>query len=804
MTKLSFNDGWTVCHAGEDTRSISVTLPHDAMLGEQRTADSAGGTNTGWFEGRDYVYEKTFSAPADWAGKKVLLEFEGVYHNAEVWLNGEQAAFHPYGYTGFYVDVTPFLCLGAENTVRVIARNADQPNSRWYSGAGLYRPVWLHVLPEAHIALNGVKLKTLDYRDPAVRVSLEASRPGAARVDVLDGGAVLASAELTVGGDGGGQADIPLPTARPWSPDAPKLYTCRVTFGEDVREEVFGVRVVTCDAKNGFCINGERVILRGACIHHDNGLLGAAAHPFAEERKIRLLKEAGYNAVRSAHNPCSKALLDACDRLGMLVVDEYADMWYIHKTVHDYASELPRRWSEDLRDIVDKNYNHPSVVMYSIGNEVSETAQPRGIALCGEMTEYLHSLDDRPVTCGINIFFNFLSSMGFGVYSDKKAARDAAQAEKRKDRPAKKKAVGSEFFNNLAGLFGSGFMKFGATLHGSDVKTRDAFAKLDAAGYNYGEKRYEKDLRKYPDRVIVGSETFCADAYRFWDLAKDHPALIGDFVWAGMDYLGEVGIGAMEYRDYAPDFSHGPGWIAAGVGVLDLTGQSTGQTAYTQVAFERSPIRIGVVPAGHAFEPHSPSAWRMTNAQESWAWNGCEGRETRVEIYARGAEAALFLNGKQMGRRRLDRDGTCAFRVAWAPGELTAVSYGADGSELARTSLHSAGEETVLTLLPEQARVAPDALCYIRLRYADGAGTRKPLARGDIKVHIRGGALLGLGSACPYNERGFLTDVTDTYYGEALAIVRPAGPGTVTLRAESPFGSATAEILCGDKGGAAG
>ena len=222
------------------------------------------------------------------------------------------------------------------------------------------------------------------------------------------------------------------------------------------------------------------------------------------------------------------------------------------------------------------------------------------------------------------------------------------------------------------------------------------------------------------------------------------------------------------------------------------------------MAFERSSIRIAVVPADHAFEPHAPSAWRLTNAQESWAWNGCEGRETRVEIYARGAEAALFLNGKQMGRRRLDGNGTCAFRVAWAPGELSAVSYGADGSELARTSLHSAGEATVLTLLPEQARVAPDALCYIRLRYADGAGMRKPLARGDIKVCVRGGTLLGLGSACPYNERGFLTDVTDTYYGEALAIVKPDRPGTVTLCAESPFGSAATEILCVDKGGAEG
>ncbi len=776
------------------SRAIPVVLPHDAMLAEPRSADSAGGTNTGWFAGRDYVYEKTFSAPAEWTDRDVVLEFEGVYHNAEVWLNGEQLAFHAYGYTGFCVPLTGKIRPGGENTLRVIARNADQPNSRWYSGAGIYRPVWLHVLPREHIALNGLKIQTLDHIRPAVRVSVSLSCPGTALVSILDGDRELARTACRC--QPGGTVDIPLPGAELWSPDHPRRYTCRAVFGQDVREESFGIRTVTCDSKNGFCINGERVILRGACIHHDNGILGAAAHPFAEERKVRLLLENGYNAIRSAHNPCSKALLDACDTLGMLVLDEYADMWYIHKTRYDYASCLPDNWKGDLRDMVDKDYNHPSVVMYSIGNEVSETAQPRGIRLTEEMTEYLHQLDNRPVTCGINIFFNFLSSLGLGVYSDKKAEKSAPSG----GTSAKKKAVGSEFFNNLAGLFGSEFMKFGATLHGSDVKTRDAFAKLDVAGYNYGEKRYVRDLKKYPDRVILGSETFCADAARFWDLAKKHPALIGDFVWTGMDYLGEVGLGAMEYRDYAPEFDHGPGWIAASAGVLDLTGASTGQTAYTQVAFELSPIRIGVVPADHAFEPHSPSAWRMSNTYESWAWNGCEGKETKVEVYARGAKVALFLNGKPMGEKKPDRDSRAVFRATWQPGELTAVVYGADGAEVGRTSLSSAGEETRLAAEPEEPQVSAGGLCYVRLRYTDENGLLKPLARGDIRVAVEGGTLLALGSACPYNERGYLTDTTDTYYGQALAIVKPNGPGELVLRAESPYGSAQAHVSCREEG----
>lgn len=799
MTKLSFNDGWSACRIGEKEQGRVVTLPHDAMLAEPRTALSAGGTNTGWFEGRDYVYEKTFAAPQDWADKVIVMEFEGVYHNAEVYLNDQKAAFHAYGYTGFHVDAGQFLRFGAENTVKVIARNADQPNSRWYTGAGIYRPVWLHVLPKAHIALDGVKIKTLGYKAPIVRVEVSTVGMGEVRVELLDGNTVVARA--TGRSEGALSLEIPFSDGTLWSPEHPHLHTCRVTFGEDVREERFGIRTVTCDSKSGFCINGERVILRGACIHHDNGLLGAVAHPFAEERKIRLLKEAGYNAIRSAHNPCSKALLDACDRLGMLVMDEYADMWYTHKTQHDYAGDLPQNWREDLRDIVDKDYNHPSVIMYSIGNEVSETAQPKGIALCGEMRDFLRALDDRPVTCGINIFFNFLSSMGFGVYSDKKAKADAERAERQKAAPTKKKAVGSEFFNNLAGLFGSGFMKFGATLHGSDVKTRDAFAKLDVAGYNYGEKRYKKDLRKYPDRVIVGSETFCADAYRFWELAKRHPALIGDFVWVGMDYLGEVGLGAWEYKDYAPDFGHGVGWLTAGSGRLDITGKAAGEAAYTQVAFERSPIRIGVVPADRAFEKHSPSAWRMTNTFESWSWNGCEGKDTRVEVYARGAEVALFLNGKKLGTRRPEKDCRVAFRVAWQPGELVAVSYDTNGRELCRTMLKSAGEEYKLALLAESDTVGADDLCYVRFQYTDAGGTVKPLTRGEVSVHVEGGTLLALGSACSYNERGYLTGTTDTYYGEALAIIKPDGLGRVRVHAESPYGGASAEIVCGERGG---
>jgi beta-galactosidase len=775
MKKIDFNGDWTVCHFGTGESAKKVNLPHDAMLSEPRRADSAGGTNTGWYEGHDYCYKKQFFVPEDWKDKKICFEFEGVYHNAEVLLNGEKAAFRPYGYTNFYVDANKYLHFGEENQIRVIARNADQPNSRWYSGAGIYRPVWLYLFPEKHILPNGIKISTLDWKKGEIQLEVKTSAAGEIQIRILEKDHIVEEQNALT--DGTVLLKMTVPDAKAWSPYAPNLYTCRVTFGEDVQEVSFGIRTISCEAKHGFCINGKRVILRGACIHHDNGILGAVMHPFAEARKVRLLKENGYNAIRMAHNPCSKAMLDACDRLGMLMMDEYADMWYIHKTQYDYASYLGDWWKQDLKDMVDKDYNHPSVIMYSIGNEVSETAQPRGIKFCEQMCDYLHELDSRPVTCGINIFFNFLSSLGFGVYSDKKAGKAAKQTNK------KKKAVGSEFFNNLAGLMGAGFMKFGATLHGSDVKTRDAFAKLDVAGYNYGINRYRKDLKKYPNRVIVGSETFCSDAYRFWELAKGNPALIGDFVWTGMDYLGEVGVGAWEYKDYAPEFDHGPGWFTAGAGRLDLTGKPSGEAAYTQVAFELSPIRIGVVPAVHAFDKHSPSAWKMTNTFESWSWNGCEGKETKVEVYARGEKISLFLNGELLESKKPKGDCRVTFCVAYQPGELQAVAYDENGRERCHTSLFSAGEETRLLLEAEQEEVKPTDLCYVRIKYTDKNGVIKPLERGNITVHAQGGTLLGLGSACPYQENSYLSNVTDTYYGEALAIIQPGDGDRICVEA---------------------
>ncbi len=788
MQKISFNNNWHCFKTNKPETSIPVTIPHDAMLLDDRTETSAGGTNNGWFKASDYTYEKKFFIPEEYKTKELSLEFEGVYHKASIYINGKKIFYHSYGYTGFFVELNDSINYGAENTIQVKVINSDQPNCRWYSGTGIYRPVWLHVLPKQHILQNGIRITTVDYKLRTIEIAVSTNASGPLKIEILKEGSFIHTLKGTVS-DNEYKTQLSLPKAELWEPDFPVLYTLRATFNESVAEEQFGIRKIEWNSTNGFCINGKRCILKGACIHHDNGILGACAYDFAEQRKIKILKENGYNAVRCAHNPCSPALLKACDKTGILVLDEYMDGWYIHKTKYDYADEIEKNYKEDIKCMINKDYNHPSVIMYSTGNEVSETAQPRGIALSKDLVNFIHTLDKtRPVTCGINIFFNLLSSRGFGVYSDKKADKALEDAKK-------KKSVGSEFYNDLAGLLGSNVMKRGATLHGCDVKTRDAYATMDVAGYNYGIFRYKHDLKKYPDRLILGSETFCSDAYMFYNIAKENPRLIGDFVWAGMDYLGEVGIGAWEYENYAPDFSHGKGWISAGSGRIDLTGKPLAEMKYTRVAFDLDKIGIGVIPVENANNRHSPSGWKFTNAIESWSWNGYNGKKTKVEVYAKAHHVSLFVNKTLVGTKKIHNTCRVIFNTTYYDGTLKAIAYDKNGEIIAQEDLKTAANDTQLTLEPEQKNIKTETdLSYIRLKYTDSKGTLKPCARGKITLSVENGTLLGFGSACPYYERSYLSDTADTYYGEALAIIKPSSKGSLICKAESSFGNAYTEI----------
>ena len=835
MQKIDFNKDWLCRCLTRDEEAYPVTLPHDAMLSEPRTQESTGEGNTGWYIGGDYEYTRNFFVPEEYKGKKVLIEFEGIYHNGEVKKKKKKAAYRPYGYTNFYVDTEGFFQYGKENEIKVIARNADQPNSRWYSGTGIYRPAYLYVGEEKHIPVNGVKIRTLSYDPARIEVVVKTSSPGEVSLKIeFEGSKVLRVIgestkignvnndkiissdnknmqpnESVQTGKNGQKSELAqveaeknnqeaayqaifqldVPNAKLWDTEHPNLYTCKAIFGEDEVTETFGIRELIWNPQVGMTINGERVILRGACFHHDNGVLGACTYPEAEERKMRILKENGYNAVRSAHYPCSKALLDACDRVGMLMMDEYVDVWYIHKTKYDYAGQLADWWKQDLKDMVDKDYNHPSVIMYSTGNEVAETAQKKGIALTGDMTNYLHSLDStRPVTCGINIFFNFLSSIGLGVYSDDKAEKTAASKPEKKKKP-----VGSEFYNTLACLVGDYFMKCGATLYPCDLRTKDAYANMDIAGYNYGIFRYKHDLKKYPNRLILGSETFCKDAYSFWEIAKKNKRIIGDFVWAGWDYIGEVGDGAAEYSDYK--FEDPATRMTGGNGRIDLNGKPRAEAAYTRVAFERETGPFIAVDPVYQKEKLRLTGWQLTKALESWAWDGCNGETAKVEVYARAAQVELFINGKSVGKKKVKKC-RANFNTTYQNGEITAVSYDENGREINRYSLHTAGKETVLQVRPEEKTVKPEGLAFIQLQYTDSKGIWKPMEKHNIKVTVENGVLKGLGSPAPYVKGNYTDHTVATYYGEAMAVVQADGNGPVKVTVADEERFYVVEIPC--------
>ena len=800
MKRIDFNTGWTCAPVGRAAEAVPVTLPHDAMRTERRTPQSLGEGNIGWFEALDYEYRKVFTLPEETAGLHMELQFEGVYHDPEILLNGTKISAPPYGYTDFSISLDGLVRQEGENEITVIARNADQPNSRWYSGTGLYRPVWLWCGPRQHIEMDGLRVTTLGIAPPRVRVECEAQGSGEVTFTVLDGEKALGRFAATLQ-DGRAAVEMPLPGALLWSPEHPQLYTLRADLGGDSAECVFGVRSLKWDARDGLTLNGERTVLRGACIHHDHGLLGACTYPEAEERRIRLLQQAGYNAVRSAHNPASRWLLEACDRLGMLMMDEYVDCWYMHKTEHDYASHVMEWWHRDLESLVRKDYSHPCVIMYSTGNEVAESAQARGIQLQRDFTEELHRLDPtRPVTCGINIFFNFLSSIGLGVYSDEKAQKQAEAAQKQsqkaqESRPVKKKSVGSEFFNNMAAKLGTDFMKFGAWLPPCDWKTREVFSVMDVAGYNYGNWRYRKDSRKYPDRLILGSETLIGDARAFWQEAKVNRQLIGDFVWAGWDYIGECGGDSPEYGSYRTD--NPSDRIRGGTCRIDVTGKLTPEADYTRVVFdlEKGP-RLAVIPPSETELPVL-TGWQLTRAIRSWSFPGCEGKPAKVEVYSTANKVRLSLNGREVAVKRMPRNCRAVFTLPWAPGELKAETLDTQGRVTGADSLRSAGEKTQLRLEAETDRCHAGEMVFLRIRYTDEAGTVKPLERRSVTVSAENGEVMGTANGCTWFEGNYAHPTAPTYFGEAQTVIRAGKPGKVRVRVTDGTLTAEAEVTCG-------
>lgn len=778
---MLFNDDWFVFEEGHEEEKEKVTLPDDRMLRTKRDINNPGGVNISFFGGGKYIYEKDFDLSLK-EGEKVFFEFEGVYRHPSIVINGQEACHREYGYTDFIFEATALVKNG-KNHIRVIADNSDQPNSRWYTGSGIYRPVHIWVLPKEHILPRSIKIKTTSYEKGEINLKASFSNEGSGKIEIYDRNDNLVWNEKFEGAFL--DKNIQIPSPQLWNVGEGNLYRLELSFEEDKAILNFGIRQIALDKEKGFLINGKRVILKGCCIHHDNGLLGAICDPDAERRRANILFKNGYNAIRSAHNPISRAFLDEADKLGLLILDEYADCWYIHKTMHDCASFVMKTYKEDLKDMIDKDYNHPSVIMYSLGNEVAETSEKKGILFVREMTKTIKEIDDtRPVTCGVNIFFNALYSWGMGQYSDKKAAKDA-----KKKPTQKKKSVGSQFFNDLAGLLGADFMKTGATLHRANVKTRDAFKELDVAGYNYGIKRYKHDLKQYPDRFIVGSETFCSDALSFIRQAEKNPRLIGDFVWAGWDYLGEAGVGswvALEKEGMREDKSN---WLLAGSGRIDILGNPCAEMDYTQVAFGLKDIGMATISPKDLHFGHSASSWKLSWAHRVYDYPGWENHKMIVEVYSKEHLVKLYQNGKFVGKKKENGDGIFSFKIKYVPGSIEAVSFNKDGKEKGRVSLSTSKKDIHLDATPEKKEISLGETAYINLTFVDQEGRQKPLENEDIEViSVKNGKLLGLGNACPYYIGSYLDNHTTAYYGRAQAVLRGTNIGKMEVSFKTKHG----------------
>lgn len=767
MRYIPFNEGWTFKQLGDshefNTARTAVTLPHDPVIGMKRQPDQMNGTKKAFFPNGAWEYVKAFDTPTHWAGKKVYLEFQGVQNHGMVYVNGNFAGGCAYGYSEFLVPIHEYLRFGEKNAIQVLCKTED--DSRWYTGGGIYRDVGLLVGLEQHIVPNGVKITTLSANAQtaqlAAKITLAQSERTVISLTVCKDEQQVCQVEANCEGS----CELTLEISRPqlWSDEAPHLYTWYLRAGEDEGTGRFGIRTFSASPRTGLLVNGMEVKLRGACIHHDSGILGAATYRDAEFRRVRLLKEAGFNAIRMAHHPASRHLLDACDELGMYVMDEAFDVWQLPKSSGDHAQDFSHNWEADIRAMVDKDYNHPSVILYSIGNEISDLASAVGVKTAETLSRFVKTLDaSRYTTVAINGLLLLMRKM------EVQSQLTGAVEEKKQDVNAAMSSLDDVMLriNNAPSM---------------DAAIQGGCDAVDIAGYNYMHNRYAPDLEKYPDRLIVGSETYAKYIVPMWRHIEKHHNVIGDFTWTGWDYLGETGIGNVSYepRDYHGGFYGVYPCITANCGDLDITGFRTPQSYFREIAYglRKAPYMAVHNPA-MAGKTEYLSTWGWGDVCASWSYPGFEGTEVTVDVYGRG-QVELFLNGRSLGVKDCGEECKCSFTVAYEPGVLTAVS---DGGSFC---LKSAGEDVRLCVRAENERIRAGQLGFLQIELTDGQGIVHWGKDREISLHIEGGKLLGFGSGAPMTEESYTDHVHTTYRGRAQAVIMAEQGGSLTLRAKA-------------------
>ena len=781
MIRQNFNADWIFYSAEKPDEKKIVHLPHDAMRYEKRIPNLKNGGLFGFYPSGDYYYEKNLFGDESLRDKTVILEFEGIYMDSHVYLNGEEIGGRVYGYSNFYVDISGTLRIGEDNLIKVFVHNSQVPNGRWYTGSGIYRPVKLMVGEKTHIAVDGVKIITKSYEPAVLSVSVTCENALDAEVytEIRYNGETVAFGQ-------GAECEITVPEAKLWDEYNPNLYEARVTLQKDgaVLDEVIeriGIRHLAWNPGEGLLINGKQVKLRGGCVHHDNGLLGAASFPAAEFRRVKKLKEAGYNAIRSSHNPISKSALDACDELGMYVLDESFDTWFENNGTYGYVLYFEEEWEKDTISMVLKDINHPSVIMYSTGNEISETATEKGVEYGEKMIKAIKRYDEsRPVTCCVNLMMNVMKSMGQGFKTTQQTEFNKDDVVNPKETSDENiKMGGSVLFNFLASTL-KGVILFMSHAGPSDKPTRGIFSKMDVAGYNYGHAAYEGHKKRHPERIIFGSETIPVQIYDNWKKVADHPYVIGDFTWTAWEYLGECGAGVIDYDENAGFYSKPYPVIMAGTGTHDITGFRDGYAYLAGVVWNqyKKPY-IGVRPPNLVGRKVFYSNYRESDAISSWSFSGYEGKKTEVTVYSIGHSVELQINGKSQGKKKLKKC-EAKFDVTYQHGEIVAISFDRSGKEIARDKLVSAEAETSLTAIPERCKLSADCedVVYINVALTDKAGITKPLQSVDVKVEVEGAAVLeavGSGNPRVTVEESYIHDHFTTYFGRMAAVLRSNG-----------------------------
>lgn len=795
MVKKDFNEKWVVKKESQNwlesmalganqAEGVEVTLPYDAMVMEERNANNPAGGACGFYPGGNYEYQKTFFVERGAEKDTFILEFEGIYNRGHVFVNGALAGSVHYGYTELFVDITPYLYFGTENCIVVKVTNADVPNSRWYTGTGIYRPVYLYQEGEIRIDANGLRISTPEIKKDMAVVKLEVILHYAKKErktiwmqsEIRNAEGEIVTSEkspVTLFANQSTTVSQRIYVRNPklWSVDNPNLYSCKVSLwdGEILLDEItdtFGIRSLELNPVDGLLINGEKILLRGGCIHHDNGPVGAATFARAEERRIELLKKAGFNSVRISHNSSSKALLDACDRIGMLVMEESFDVWTQRKSIFDYSLTFEENWKKDFEDLVRKDFNHPCVFMYSIGNEIQDIGTLDGAKWSRKIAEYVRQLDStRYVTNAINGLVSIMNELPtvlleLGMFTEEQMqGMMSGEGE-------------GDINDIMTSLFG---MVNDLSKHPNvEKRLKEAYDTLDVVGLNYMRGAYDKMQQDEPNRIFYGSETCGPDIDLNWKKVKEFSACIGDYCWTAWDYIGEAGVGIVTYEDRMTFSKPYPAYLAY-CGDFDITGYRRPASYYREIVFglRKTPYAAVQLPM-HYGENACCTPWATPEAISSWTWPGYEGKHCIVEVYSDAPEVELFVNNKSIGKKASGEKKRykAEFDTVYETGELKAVAYYMNGIT-EEFILKTAKDKVVLDAVADRILIEKNDLSYISLELKDTKGVLWTLKDRKVKLTIEGsGVIQGFGSADPLSEENFFDEERTTYYGRALAIIR--------------------------------